>query len=303
MEICKKTLQSHPQIGVIENAPMADYTSFRIGGPAELLVTPETEEALLFCLRVLKDRNVPYTLMGAGSNMLVSDKGIPGAVVRFAQPYSRMRIQGSCVTAEAGISLASLAASCGRAGLSGLEALSGIPGSLGGALYMNAGAYGGEIKDVVSSVRALNADGELCTIDRRDCCFGYRSSIFSRVGFVALSAELQLSPKNPDLIREDMLEYNRRRKEKQPLSYPSAGSFFKRPEGHFAGKLIEDAGLKGFSVGDAEISDKHAGFVVNKGSATAMDVYHLMEAVQEKVYDMFGVHLEPEVQFLGDFTE
>ncbi len=303
MEICKKTLQSHPQIGVLENAPMADYTSFRIGGPAELLLTPETEEALLFCLRVLKDRGVPYTLVGAGSNMLVSDKGIPGAVIRFAQPFARMRIQGSCVTAEAGITLASLSAACQRAGLSGLETLSGIPGSLGGALCMNAGAYGGEIKDVVTSVRAINADGELCTVSRRDCCFGYRTSIFSRVGFIALSAELQLSPKNPELIREEMLTLNANRKEKQPLNYPSAGSFFKRPEGHFAGKLIEDAGLKGFSVGDAQISDKHAGFIINKGSATAMDVYHLMEAVQEKVYQMFGVHLEPEVQFLGDFSE
>ncbi|MBQ9914881.1 MAG: FAD-binding protein, partial [Clostridia bacterium] len=191
MEICKKTLQSHPQIGVIENAPMADYTSFRIGGPAELLLTPETEEALLFCLQVLKDRKVPYTLLGAGSNMLVSDKGIPGAVIRFAKPFARMRIQGSSVTAEAGITLASLSAACQRAGLSGLETLSGIPGSLGGALCMNAGAYGGEIKNVVTSVRAMNADGELCTIDRCDCCFGYRTSIFSRVGFIALSAKLQ----------------------------------------------------------------------------------------------------------------
>ncbi len=301
MEDAMKILATHPQINVKENAPMAEYTSFCIGGPADWLIEPETEEALLFCLQVLKDRHLPWLVMGAGSNLLVADKGIREPVIRFAKPFNRMTIQGTEVTAEPGISMASMASTAQRAGLSGLECLSGIPGSLGGALAMNAGAYGGEIRDVVVEVRALNADGELCTLSKKDCCFGYRSSIFSQMGWVALSAKLRLSPADPEKIKEAMLDFNGRRKEKQPLNFPSGGSFFKRPEGYFAGKLIEEAGLKGFSVGGAQVSEKHAGFVINTGGATAQNVIDLMEAVQEKVFAHAGVHLMPEIKFIGEF--
>ncbi len=296
-------LQARDDIKVTEQALMAPYTSFQIGGPADLLLQPETLEALVFCYRQLKTAQISITVIGAGSNLLVSDKGIRGAVIRLAKPFSNVSRQGDVLVAEAGVSLAKLAAEALVAELSGLEFASGIPGSLGGAVYMNAGAYGGEMKEVVIETDYLTAEGELCTVQGDDHGFAYRKSIFSQKNGIILRSKLKLSKGNPADIRATMLELNNRRREKQPLNLPSAGSTFKRPVGHFAGGLIEQAGLKGVTIGGAQVSEKHAGFLVNVGGATAEDVYRLIEYVKEQVYEKFNVELEPEVRLLGDFSK
>ncbi len=297
------TLELHQRtdLTVIENAPMAPYTTFQIGGPADLLILPETAEAYAFALKALKKSDMPVTVIGAGSNLLVSDKGVRGAVLRAAKSFSAIKQEGNELVAEAGVSLARLAAFALSAGLSGLEFAGGIPGSLGGAIYMNAGAYGGEMKQVVVSTDYLTADGTAETATGEEHNFSYRKSVFTNKGCVILRSRLKLTPKEPSEISATMQDFNGRRRDKQPLNYPSAGSFFKRPEGHFAGALIEAAGLKGLSVGGAQVSEKHAGFVINTGGATAQDVCDLMELVKQRVYDNAGVMLEPEVQFLGEF--
>ena len=296
-----QTLKSTGAI-VIENAPMSEYTSFEIGGPADLLIEPGSKESLAFCFKALKEAGIKPTIIGAGSNLLVSDQGIRGAVIRLGKAMSRVTVNENTITAEAGVSLARLANEALSAGLSGLEFASGIPGTLGGAVFMNAGAYGGEMKDVVEETEYLTKDGTLATVSGEEHAFGYRHSFFSENGGIVLGSKMILSPKDPEEIRATMLDFNTRRKEKQPLSFPSAGSFFKRPEGHFAGKLIEDAGLKGTTVGGAQISEKHAGFVINIGNATAQDVCNLMKLVREKILSETGVTLEPEVRMLGDFS-
>ncbi len=303
MEQLIKNLREIPDTAVITQAPMREYTSFQIGGPAEVLVQPETIESLCRCFKILQQSGIKPTVIGAGSNLVVSDKGIAGVVLRLAKPMSRITVEGNMLTAEAGVSLAQLAASAQKSGLSGLEFASGIPGTLGGAVFMNAGAYGGEMKDVVIETDYLAEDGTLKTLARDAHQFAYRRSAFSGTACIILRSRLQLTPGDPNKIRETMRELNSRRKEKQPLNYPSAGSFFKRPEGYFAGKLVEDAGLKGLSCGGAQISEKHAGFMINTGGATAKDVRSLMSQVQKIVYEQFGVSLEPEVRFLGDFSE
>ena len=303
MEQLIKKLKEIPDIAVLTQAPMKDYTSFQIGGPAEVLVQPETVESLCDCAKILQQSGIKPTVIGAGSNLVVSDRGIAGVVLRLAKPMSRITVEDNILTAEAGVSLAQLAATAQKAGLSGLEFASGIPGTLGGAVFMNAGAYGGEMKDVVIETDFLAEDGSLKTLAGDAHQFAYRKSAFSGTSCIILRSRLHLSPGDPDTIRETMRELNSRRKEKQPLNYPSAGSFFKRPEGHFAGKLLEDAGLKGLSCGGAQISEKHAGFMINTGGATAQDVCALMNRVQKIVYEQFGVSLEPEVRFLGDFSE
>ncbi|MBR6729079.1 MAG: UDP-N-acetylmuramate dehydrogenase, partial [Clostridia bacterium] len=234
--------------------------------------------------------------------LLVADAGIRGAVVRLSPPFSQVTQEGNTLIAEAGISLAALAAAALKAGLSGLEFASGIPGTLGGALYMNAGAYGGEMKQVVTETDYMEKNGTLGTLKGEEHAFSYRKSAFINTGRVILRARLLLEPAAQESIRSTMLELNARRKEKQPLNFPSAGSFFKRPTGHFAGALIETAGLKGLTVGGARISEKHAGFMINTGGATAKDVCTLVEQVKRRVFEQFGVTLEPEVQFIGDFS-
>ncbi len=302
METLLKTLGSLKDVTLRENAPMREYTSFQIGGPADLLVQPETFESLVHCCRLLKVAGVTPEIIGSGSNLLVSDAGIRGVVLRLAKPFNRMEIQGNEIIAEAGVSLAPLAVKAQSAGLSGLEFASGIPGTLGGAVFMNAGAYGGEMKHVVLETEYLDEDGTVKTLSGEEHAFGYRKSAFSGTNRVILRSRLSLTPSDPDEIRETMRELNSRRKEKQPLNFPSAGSFFKRPEGYFAGKLVEDAGLKGASVGSAQISEKHAGFMINTGGATAKDVCDLMVYVQKTVQEKFGVLLEPEIRFMGDFS-
>lgn len=295
------TLGTQKDITIRENAPMREYTSFQIGGPADLLIEPATKDALVSCCRLLKDAGITPLVIGAGSNLLVADSGIRGVVLHLAKPLNRITTEGEYITAEAGVSLAKLASEALNTSLSGLEFASGIPGSLGGAVFMNAGAYGGEMKDVVVETEYLTKDGTVKTIKGEAHNFSYRHSFFSETGGIVLSTRMKLTPGKPEDIRALMLELNTRRKDKQPLNFPSAGSFFKRPEGHFAGKLIEDAGLKGARFGGAQISEKHAGFVINAGNATAKDVCDLMDFVKKTVYEKYGVTLEPEVRMLGDF--
>ncbi|MBR7163622.1 MAG: UDP-N-acetylmuramate dehydrogenase [Clostridia bacterium] len=296
-------LSAQKNLSMRENAPMAEYTSFQIGGPADLFIEPETKEALIGSYRILAEEGITPLIIGAGSNLLVADGGIRGVVIRLAKPLNQVSVEGEYITAEAGISLARLAAEALSFSLSGLEFASGIPGSLGGAVFMNAGAYGGEMKDVIVETEYLAKDGNVSAVSGDAHDFGYRHSIFSEKGGIVLASKMKLARGNSDEIRATMLELNTRRKDKQPLNFPSAGSFFKRPEGHFAGKLIEDAGLKGTTIGGAQISEKHAGFVINTGGATAKDVCRLMDYVKEKVFEKYGIILEPEVRMLGDFSD
>ena len=287
---------------ILLEEPMKNHTSFQIGGPAELFIEPESEEIFGRLLTFLKRESVPFVVIGAGSNLLVGDRGVRGVVVKTGKAFDFLERRENIITAGSGVTLAKLSSFAAQAGLSGLEFASGIPGLVGGALYMNAGAYGGEMKDVVRRTYYYNEDGEKKTVEGADHQFGYRSSIFTEGGKYIVSTEMELSPKSEDEIRLQMLELNRRRKEKQPLSYPSAGSTFKRPEGYFAAKLIEDAGLKGASVGGARVSEKHSGFIINQtGAATAADVCALIDKVKETVFRKFGVELQCEIKKIGDF--
>lgn len=304
MEALLARLQQCSDITVRQNAPMRDYTSFQIGGTADLLLLPETKEALQACCKAVRASGLSAYILGAGSNVLVGDGGIRGVVIRLGAPFSRIRQSGTMLIAEAGVSLARLASAALEAGLSGLEFASGIPGSLGGAVFMNAGAYGGEMKDVVVETEYLDvSDGTLHRVTGADHGFDYRRSVFTGTEHLIVESRLQLTPGEPETIRAAMRDLNSRRKEKQPLHYPSAGSTFKRPAGYFAAKLIEDAGLKGAKVGGAQVSEKHAGFIVNTGGATAADVRRLMAHVQKEVFEAFGVMLEPEVRLLGEFLD
>ncbi len=281
------------------NAPMSEHTSFKIGGAADFLVEPKTADEIKAIIALCKNENVPYTILGNGSNVLVSDEGIEGVVIKIADSMASVEVHGCEIYASAGVLLSVLARAAARAGLSGLEFASGIPGTLGGAVVMNAGAYGGEMKDVITRVGFIDADGSVGEIEAEACDFGYRRSIFSSGEKVIIYCHMTLKEGNQDEIIATMAELNQRRRDKQPLLQPSAGSTFKRPEGHFAGKLIEDAGLKGFRVGGAEVSTKHSGFVVNAENATAADVKALMAEVQRIVKEKFDVDLQPEVKFLG----
>ncbi len=278
---------------------MKNHTTFRVGGPARYLVQPESAKALVKVIETCLEAGVPYTIVGNGSNLLVSDRGYDGVVIHLFKNMSRMWIQGNFLTAEAGALLVRAASLACREGLSGLEFASGIPGTVGGALVMNAGAYGGEMKDVVCCAKVLTAEGWIREYTGEEMDFGYRRSRIAKDGGIVLEAEVRLLPGDPEKIRDRMDELKEQRVKKQPLEYASAGSTFKRPEGYFAGKLIEDAGLRGFRIGDAQVSEKHCGFVINRGNATAAEIMELIQAVQEKVYEHSGIRLQPEVKFLG----
>ena len=280
---------------------MSRHTTFRSGGPADFFVTPEKEGQVRKTLSLLKEAQVPRYIMGNGSNLLVGDRGYRGVILQICKKMNRIRIQDTVIQAQAGALLSKIAAEAQAKGLTGFEFASGIPGSLGGAVMMNAGAYGGEMKQVLIQAQILNASGEIEDVLAEEMELGYRSSVFSRNGGVILSASIQLEPGDPSAIQSRMEELKFLRTSKQPLEYPSAGSTFKRPEGYFAGKLIQDAGLRGFQVGGAQVSEKHCGFVINKDQASAMDIRSLMEQVSEKVYTRFGVRLEPEVKLIGEF--
>lgn len=292
--ITKKILGS-----VDTNVSLKEYTTFKIGGIADLFVCPNNLMELIHVLNILKENNIPYFLLGAGSNLLISDKGIRGAVIKLGDGFDYAYAKDDYILAGASVSLAKLATCAKDAELSGIEFASGIPGSLGGALFMNAGAYESEMKDVVTEVSYIDSDAVVKTISCSECDFGYRKSIFSSGGKIVISAKLTLKKGSKDEISKTMRELNAKRKEKQPLEYPSAGSTFKRPEGHFAGALIEEAGLKGHTIGGAQVSEKHAGFIINTGNATASDVCKLIEHVKKTVYENSGVELEPEVKITG----
>lgn len=284
---------------ILENEPMSNHTSFKIGGNADMFVSVKSEKELSELLVFARENGIVVTVMGNGSNMLVSDKGIRGLVIQIGSEMTDVKIDGETVWAEAGVLMSKLASVVLRENLSGFETLSGIPGTLGGGIYMNAGAYGGEIKDVVSKVTYVDEQGNMHTVTGKECDFSYRHSIFCDGGKYIVSAELLFRKGDYDEIKAAMADYNKRRSDKQPLAMPSAGSTFKRPDGYFAGKLIQDAGLMGYSIGGAAVSEKHAGFVVNKGGASAKDVLELINHIQKTVREKFGVELEPEVRLIG----
>ena len=279
--------------------PMIRHTTFKIGGPAKIFCMPENEQQAADSIKACRELDIPLFILGNGSNLLVSDEGLNGAVIAFLQKMSEITREGNRLTAKAGATLASLCRFAANEGLGGLEFAFGIPGSIGGAVFMNAGAYGGEMKDVVTSVTALFPDGEIKTVSAKDADFGYRHSAFETNGAVILSAEFELYPDDKAVIEEKMKDILGRRKDKQPLEWPSAGSAFKRPKNGFAAAMIDECGLKGFTVGGAQVSEKHAGFVINRGGATCEDVLNLLDAVKEKVFEKTGVMLEAEIKKLG----
>lgn len=286
---------------VLFSEPMKKHTTFRIGGPADYFVMPNSYEEAAEAIAICREEQMPYSIVGNGSNLLVSDAGYRGVVIQIFKEMSRVHREGTCIHAQAGASLAKIAATALEAGLAGFEFAAGIPGTLGGACVMNAGAYGGEMKDVLVNVTVLDEKGNIRTIENQDLELGYRTSVIARKGYTVLGAEIQLKEGNKEDIRALMNELKEKRTSKQPLEYPSAGSTFKRPEGYFAGKLIQDAGLRGFRIGDAMVSEKHCGFVINAGEATAAEVDLLMKQVSERVQEQFGVTLEPEVKRMGEF--
>lgn len=286
---------------VLCDEPMSKHTTFRAGGNAKYYVTVSDVKALKDVISHLQSKNIPFFLTGRGSNLLVSDKGYDGVILHPGSGYEDMSFSGNEVTAGAGASLISLAAAAADRGLSGLEFASGIPGSVGGAVFMNAGAYGGEIKDCLKIAEIFFYDGKLETYTPEELQLSYRHSCLKERTGCVLKAVFELNEDDPVIIRGRMEELRKKRLEKQPLEYPSAGSTFKRPEGFFAGKLISDAGLSGEHVGDAYVSEKHCGFIVNKGNASATDIHQLMVRVQSRVKECTGVTLEPEVIMLGEF--
>ena len=282
------------------NEPMKKHTTFRVGGPADVLVQPD-ETALAAILALCRQNHVPYSFIGNGSNLLVGDKGIRGVVIEMTDPMGNIEVDGTKITAQAGAMLSKIANTAASNGLGGMEFAAGIPGSVGGAVVMNAGAYGGEMKDIIEKVYVLDENGAQLELDRDALDLGYRHSCIPEKKYIVTKVVLELVPRDEAEIRSEMKELNEKRAEKQPLQYPSAGSTFKRPEGYFAGKLIMDAGLRGYQVGGAQVSEKHCGFVINKGDATAADICQLMRDVSDKVQAQFGVVLEPEVKMIGEF--
>lgn len=286
--------------GIFMQEPMKKHTTFRVGGPADVLVQPD-ETALAAVLGLCRQYHVPYSFIGNGSNLLVGDKGIRGVVIEMTEPMGNIEVHGTQITAQAGAMLSKIANTAASNGLGGMEFAAGIPGSVGGAVVMNAGAYGREMKDIIEKVYVLDENGAQLELDRDALDLGYRHSCIPEKKYIVTKVVLELVPRNEAEIRSEMKELNEKRAEKQPLQYPSAGSTFKRPEGYFAGKLIMDAGLRGYQVGGAQVSEKHCGFVINKGDATAADICQLMRDVSDKVQAQFGVVLEPEVKMIGGF--
>lgn len=283
------------------NEPLKNHTSFKIGGNAKVFFMPESVSDIADALKVCRENEVPYYILGNGTNILFSDKGYNGVIINIFNKFNQVYLENeNTINAQSGALLSSIANIALNNSLSGMEFASGIPGALGGAVYMNAGAYGGEMKDIVLSADILDKDGNIRILDNNEMGFQYRSSNAEKEGFIVLSAKLQLKKGNKEEIKSKMHELNSQRKEKQPLEMPSAGSTFKRPEGNFAGKLIMESGLRGYSIGGAMVSEKHCGFVVNTGNATCKDVLLLIEHVKKTVYDKFNVMLEPEVRIIGD---
>lgn len=291
------------QVEILVAEPMKNHTTFRIGGPADALALPKTPEEVAEVVRFCHEHAQPYYVLGNGSNLLVSDEGYRGLVLQLYRNFNDIQVNGETITVQAGAMLAAVARTAYQTGLTGLEFASGIPGTIGGAVVMNAGAYGGEMKNVLKEVTVLTKEGEVLVIPAKALELGYRTSVIPKNGWIVLGAVLQLKKGDQEQILARMEELKEQRITKQPLDLPSAGSTFKRPEGYFAGKLIMDAGLRGFTVGGAQVSEKHCGFVVNRGNATAADVWKLICEVKRRVKEMTGVELEPEVKLLGDFPQ
>ena len=300
-EILQRFYEILDEEQILLDEPMSAHTTFRIGGPADLFLVPHEIEEIRQIMEICRTEALSWFVLGNGSNLLVSDEGYRGVVIQIYRNLDGIRVEGNEIHANAGALLSAIAAAAKNASLTGFEFAGGIPGTLGGAVVMNAGAYGGELKDVLKEVTVLTPTGEIETLPVEALELGYRTSIIQRAGYLVLGAVLTLTPGDAGEIQERMREFAKKRKEKQPLEYPSAGSTFKRPEGYFAGKLIMDSGLRGYRVGGAQVSEKHCGFVINAGEATAADVRQLMKDVSDTVWERFGVTLEPEVRFLGDF--
>ena len=290
-----------PKERMLFDEPMSRHTTFRVGGAAECMVLIEREEELLKLVPYLNQIEQDYFILGNGSNLLVGDKGYRGIVIKLGEGMNRITVEGDHIYVQAGALLSRTAAVARDAELSGMEFAAGIPGSIGGGVVRNAGAYDGEMKQITESVKVMDQEGRILVLDNDTMEFGYRTSIIKNRPFIVLEVVLRMQAGRKDEIQTKMDELMARRQSKQPLNYPSAGSTFKRPEGYFAGKLIMDAGMRGYRIGDAQVSDKHCGFVVNIGNASAADVKEVIEEVQERVKERFHVNLEPEVIFLGDF--
>lgn len=298
--IYEKLLNIIDEENIKLDEPMKKHISFRVGGPADILVKPKTEEQLKDIIKLVKNENIPYMIIGNGSNLLVKDGGIRGVVIKISDNFNDFKIEGNKVNIQAGALLSVVGKAVLRANLKGFEFAAGIPGTLGGALAMNAGAYGGEMKDIVKTVRLMDTDGNIFEYTNEQMEFEYRKSILSRTDYIVLSTEIELEEGNYDEIKQTMSDFTQRRITKQPLSLPSAGSTFKRPIGQFAGKLIEDSGLKGLTLRGAQVSEKHCGFVVNIGNAKAKDILDLMYVVKSTVNAKFDVILEEEVKIIGE---
>lgn len=296
--IIKKIEELLPAERIFHQEPMKKHTTFRVGGPAALFLEIGGERELRELIAFFRESGTKYFVVGNGSNLLVSDGGYDGVILHIADRMDNIRIEGEKIIAEAGALLSRLSAAARDASLTGLEFASGIPGSVGGGVIMNAGAYGGEMSQVAERVRVIEEDGKIREYSQDKMQFGYRTSLVKQNGGIVTETEFLLKTGAQEDISAKMADYTKRRKEKQPLNYPSAGSVFKRPEGYFAGKLIMEAGLSGCSVGGAQVSEKHCGFIINKGNATAADIRRLMREIQEKVQEKSGVALEPEVIYL-----
>ena len=299
-EFCDRLAAIVSSDAIMENEPMSKHTTFRIGGNADMFVSPKLNQ-IPDIMALAKEYDVPVTIIGNGSNLLVGDKGIRGLVLSFGKEAEEIVIQENRMVVGAGTLLSKAAAEAAKNSLTGLEFAAGIPGTLGGAIVMNAGAYGGEMKDVVVSAKVLTPEGTVVELSNDELELSYRHSCIAEKDYIVLEVVLELVPGSEEQIREVMADFKNRRIEKQPLEYPSAGSTFKRPEGYFAGKLIQDADLRGYTVGGAQVSEKHCGFVVNKGNATAADVCNLINDVKRIVYEKFQVEMEPEVKMIGEF--
>ncbi len=290
-----------PQEDILQDEPLNRHTTFRVGGEAEVFIKISNKEQLVRLIPFLKKVEIDFFILGNGSNVLVSDKGYRGAILHIGDQMGEVTVNGNRITAQAGALMSKVAKCALEHSLTGLEFASGIPGTIGGGVMMNAGAYEGEIGQIVHAVTIMNESGELMELDHDSMEFGYRTSVVKNRPYVVLEVVLELATGNREQIKSSMEQLAVQRREKQPLEYPSAGSTFKRPRGHYAGKLIMDAGMRGFSIGGACVSEKHCGFVINKGGATAADILEVIKEVQDKVYDRFDVTLEQEVICLGDF--
>ena len=298
MEFYKLLGEFYNEEDITVDSPMSEHIYFRVGGPADILVTPVNEEQVVNTLKLCREYNVPYFILGNGSNILVKDGGISGVVIKFNK-LNKITTEGNCVTAQSGALLKDVSKAALENNLRGFEFACGIPGSIGGAVFMNAGAYDGEMAHVIKSARVIDENCNIKNLTKEELELGYRSSIVMKKGYVVIEATVELESGEYASIKDKIGDLTNRRESKQPLEYPSAGSTFKRPEGYFAGKLIQDSGLKGFSIGGAAVSEKHSGFVINKGGATAKDVLDVIAHVQKTVKENFDVELHTEVRIIG----